>query len=213
MIVLCAEESTPCTSLQVLGKSDNILDGVPVCSCPNLEGTSLDAMVSCESKTLQYLQELDHKIDAIVIDSNAPKAMGSIIHKLLSSLKTRNKVLSENHVVISASVDPADSKWRKVFLDRFRIDIAKYDPAYRAQVMLGSLELNVFVSGDDHFYSHLMNLLASIEDTIHMSPDAKSITNGINNYIPDFEPSRTFVPSDYDNRESLRNIGMLRIRQ
>ena len=204
VIVLCAEESSPCGSLEVLKKSDSIGEVVPVWACPNLQDASLDMMVSCESKTLQNLQELDRKIDGVVIDSNAPSAMGQVLHKIFSSVKIRTKLLEEKLTVLSVSVASSDTVWRKALLDRFRADIVKYDPAYRAEVLFGSLELDIFVSGDDHFFAHLMDLLTTVETKIGMPSDIRGVTNGVNTYVADFEPTKKFAHEDYDDRAPLK---------
>lgn len=202
--VICGEQSSPCNSLEVLKKSNGIGEVAPVWSCPNLKDTSLETMVACESKTMQTLQELDGTIDGIVIDSFAPSAMGQVLHKILSSTKIRSKLLAENPTVLSISTNLADATWRRALVDRFRTDIVKYDPAYRAEVLFDSLELDVFVSGDDHFYTHLMDLLKSIENKIGISPDIQGVTNGVNTYVPDFEPSKKFSHEDYDDRSPLK---------
>jgi hypothetical protein len=98
----------------------------------------------------------------------------------------------------------SDSLWRKAFLDRFRTDIVKYDPAYRAEVVFGSLEVDIFVSGDDQFFTHLMDLLTMIETKIGIPSNIRGVTNGVNTYVADFEPSIKFAHEDYDDREPLK---------
>lgn len=204
VIVLCGEESSPCGSLEVLKNSKYIGEVFPVWACPNLEDASLDAMLSCESKTLQNLQALDRKIDGVAIDSNAPSAMGRVLHKIFSSAKIRNKLLEDELAVLSVCMVSSDSLWRKAFLDRFRTDIVKYDPAYRAEVVFGSLEVDIFVSGDDQFFTHLMDLLTMIETKIGIPSNIRGVTNGVNTYVADFEPSIKFAHEDYDDREPLK---------
>jgi len=204
VVVLCGEESSPCNSMKVLKEHGAIGKVVPVWACPSVQGASPDIMMACESKTLSALEELGSSISGIVIDSGAPRAMGQVLHKILSNSRNRRKLLAENHVVLSASVDPSESLWRRALVDRFRTDIVKFDPAYRAEVLLDKLDLNIFSSGDEHLYSNLTDVLAAIETKTGISPDVRDIKNGVNNYIADFKASRTFTHEDYDDTAPLQ---------
>jgi len=205
VVVLCGEQPTPCNSLKVLNDHDAISKVVPVWACQNLRDASPDVMMACQSETLQSLEALNGTIDGIVVDSSAPLAMGQILHKMLSKSAARRKLLAENHVVLSASsVDSSESSWRRALVDRFRADIFKFDPAYRAEVLFDNLALNIFSSGDDHLYSHLMDVLAVIEKKTGISADVRDIKNGANNYIADFEPSKVVSHSDFDNTAALQ---------
>ena len=205
VLVLCGEMSTPCNSLDVLDEKLPAMKVTPIWVCPSLEleGDALQPMNGCESDTRRHLEELDYKIGGIVIDAKAPRVMGRILHKILSGNKVRRKLLTDKHVVLSIS--PSDgSIWRRALLDRFRTDFARFDPAYRAEILLSNLELEVFSSGDSSFYSHLMKVASTIKDKTGISPHIPTIKNGVNNYVADFEPTKIFSHHDYDLSASLQ---------
>lgn len=209
VVVLCGEQSSPCNSVGVLQNMNDevIAKVVPLWACPNLNDASPEVMLACEESMSQTLQNLD-TIDGLVIDVEAPRAMGQILLKILTSNYSvqGSSLLSENHVVISTfavSGQESTRPWRRALVDRFRTDIVKYDPAYRAQVLVSDddkLELDIFSSGDEHFYMHLVEMLKSIPT----STKVQLVQNGINNYIADFEPSMRFTHADYDDAAAMK---------
>ncbi len=139
--------------------------------------------------------------------------MGQVLHKMLSDTKSRRELLAERHVVFTLSTDPSDSLWRRALLDRFRTDFAKYDPSYRAEILFTDtgLELGVFSSGDDGFFSGLVNVVENIESKTDLTADVRSIKNGINNYVADFVPSKVASHDDYDNSLALNQWNSQRV--
>jgi S-adenosylmethionine/arginine decarboxylase-like enzyme len=215
VVVLCGEKSSPCNSVGVLESMNDevIAKVVPLWACPNVNDASPDVMMACEASASLTLQNLDTPIDGLVIDVEAPRAMGQILLKILTNNYSvqGSSLLSENHVLISTFATPSEQEestipWRRALVDRFRTDIVKYDPAYRAQVLVsdgnddGKLELNLFSSGDEHFYMHLVDTIKSIPTTT----EVQMVQNGINNYIADFEPSMRFRHADYDDTASMK---------
>lgn len=200
VVVFCGEESSQCNSLNALAKHDGVAKVVPVWSCPSLKDEpSPQDMVACEVETLRTLQELGTKVDGIVIDSNAPRAMAQILLQIMSVNKDRKMLLEEQHIVIATSEKGSpESTWHRALLDRFRTHVVKYDPAYRAEVAVGDLDVDLFSSGDEHFFSHLVQLLDSLESKTGKKLIVTNVKNGINNYVADFVPSVTFKHSDYN---------------
>ena len=205
VLVLCGEKSSPCNSLDVLDEKEPAVKVSPIWACPTLE-SEVDAsqpMNVCERDTQRHLEELDYKISGIVIDAQAPRVMGQILHKVLSGNKLRRKLLTDKYIVLSIS--PSDgSVWRRAFLDRFRTEFARFDPAYRAELLLNNLEYEVFSSGDTSFFSHLMEVTSTIKDMTGISPNIQTIKNGVNNYVADFKPTKIFSHHDYDFSASLK---------
>ena len=198
VLVLCGDSSSPCSSLKLLANSFDI---IPVWSCPNLAGSSKEAlqdMIDCERETLQTI-EASNDIGGIVIDPVAPRVMGQILHKILANKRVRSHLLTENHVVLAISPS-TDSAWRRALVDRFRTDFLRYGPAYRADVVFHntSLQLQAFSSGDNYFYSNLMDVLASIEYKTGMVATVRNVMNGVSNYVPNFAPTKTASFNDYN---------------
>jgi spermidine synthase/S-adenosylmethionine/arginine decarboxylase-like enzyme len=214
VVVLCGQESLPCESLGLLAekfeKNGSGQKVVPVWACPNFatdtvsEDDESKLMFECHRDTLHRfvaLGDAQGKIGGIVIDPTVSRGMGQIVHKVLSRKKVRTSVLSDNHVVLAIALDSSGS-WHRAFLDRFRTDFARWDPAYRLEAVFNStnssFELGVFSSGDDGFYSHAVNMIARIEEKTSLISEVRKIVNGINNYVAEFEPSKISSNDDYD---------------
>lgn len=109
---------------------------------------------------------------------------------------------------MDTSLNPSESaSWPRVLLDRFQTDFAKYDPAYRAEVLFNdtscSLELGLFSTADRSFYSHPVDVIATIEKKAGLVSNIQYVKNGFNNYIPDLEHSRVFSNDDFDHKSAL----------
>jgi S-adenosylmethionine/arginine decarboxylase-like enzyme len=204
ILVLCGEESDrPCSSFELLkeGSSTNV---IPLYTCPDLDTT--ENMLECETRLLENLEEAlgNDKIGCLVIDSEAPRAIGQIVHHIFDNTRQRRRLLADSHVVVSLSADSSNSGWHKALLDRFRTDMVIFDPAYRADVALDDVELGVFSSGDSRFYTHLTDAMTRVQDKTGVTAEIQDVTNGINNYIAGFVPSKTFTHDDYDDTASLQ---------
>ena len=197
--VLCGEEH--CSILEALSKKQGF-EVMPIWTCPDVS----ERMFSCESDTLHSLRgmvEKNGKIGSIIIAPEAPRSMGQVLHKVLSRIRIERELLQDNVVILETSLDPSDSTWRRILLDRFRTEFVKFNPAYRAEVFFndgtGSIELGVFSSGDNLFYSHFVDAMKRIEDKSGFHFEVRIIKNGRNNYIADFKPSLVVSYADYDH--------------
>jgi spermidine synthase len=215
ILVLCGDPSSLCNSLKLLEKEN--VEPTPVWAWPSLlRDPSQKIMKDFAKDTLAHLLEsveATKKYNGIVIDPKASHVMGQVLHKMLSNTKSRRELLAERHVVFTLSTDPSDSLWRRALLDRFRTDFAKYDPSYRAEILFTDtgLELGVFSSGDDGFFSGLVNVVENIESKTDLTADVRSIKNGINNYVADFVPSKVASHDDYDNSLALNQWNSQRV--
>lgn len=201
VVVLCGDQSNPCNSLKVLARKEKQV--VPIWTCPSLlqEVVPPDMMLECKRDVLATLKEVEGRLGGVVIDQKAPRSMGQVLHKLFSSQHRRRDLLEESYAVLSLSEEPVESSWRRALLDRFLTNFSRYDQAYHADVLFNEsyLELEVFYSGSDSFYSNLMNVVGSVESVTGLTADIRNIKSSLNNYVADFEPSMTASHDDYDH--------------
>jgi len=207
IIVICADSTSPCKTFDSLTMEDMPeRKVVPVFTCVDQSSTKnlSQSMVACERKSLKKLMELvsvTGKMNGIVIDPTAPRAMGQIMYKILSSTKVRMELLAEHYVILAPTLD-LNTSWRKNLLERFRTDIVKFSPAHTGDIFFNSttssLNLGVFSSGDDKFYSHLAKVVETSEKETGFMAEVRSVKDGIMNYKPDLEPS-IVTDSDYNS--------------
>jgi len=205
--VICADRTSPCKTFNALTMEDiPKRKVVPVFTCVDKSSTNdlSQSMVACERESLRNLMEsveVTGRINGIVIDPAAPRLMGQIMYKILSSTKVRMKLLTEHYVILAPTSDP-NTSWRKNLLERFRTDIVKFSPAHTGDIFFNtttsSLNLGVFSSGDAKFYSHLAKVVQTSEKETGFIAEVRSVKDGIINYTPDVEPS-IVTDSDYDN--------------
>jgi len=216
VVVFCGEQKGPCSTLQALEKIvPQFQKVVPLWTCPGLSAVSsvettesvMQQMYACEVDILRSLNELKEKdveIVGIVIAPEAPRWLGQILHKILSSPKVRGPLLSDNYVVLAASSDQTGIAWRRALLDRFRVEF-ECDPAFRAEIVFNgtdsSFELDVFSSGDEEFYLHLVDTVKSVEKEADLKSEILLVKNARNSYIADFEPSFVATRGDYDQND------------
>ena len=202
--VICGEKSSRCKSLDALSKNRKRI--IPVWACAELD-ESLDGLFACESEVLSTLSEsvAGRKLSVIVVDPDAPRAMGQILHKMLSSNKARKKLLSQSYVVLTPTTDLLSQSWHKALLERFRTEFAQFSPSYRTDVFFNTttFELGIFSTGDATFYSHLADVITSIDKQTGLVSEVRNVQDGIINYIADFEPSKVVKLSDYKLGPSL----------
>ena len=208
VLVLCGDPSTTCKSLEVLTDKERRV--IPLWTCPSLSSdTSLAKLTSCQADTMRILQgdlvAKGTKIKGIVIDSQAPRAMGQVLHKILSTPQVRRQLLVENHVAVYVS-NASDAQWRRALLDRFRTNFTYYDPSYRAEVVFEGtdLELGIYGARDYAFYSHLMDVVKRIESETGLTANVQHVRNAYNNYHADLEPTKYASHNDYDLTDALQ---------
>lgn len=210
-VAICGKSSEPCRVLDVLTKIG--VPAMPVWTCPSIrsdvENIDLVRMYGCEMETLQKLREIatmngKDKIGGIVFDQDVPLGMGQILHKIFSNANQRNELLGTNYAIIETSLNPNESvsSWRRALLDRFRTEFVEFSPAYVAEILfqsndMSSLELGVFSTGDEDFFSNLVGVIEKIETKNRLAPNVRYVKNGINNYLAEFEANESFTDSDY----------------
>jgi len=205
--VICADSTSPCKTFDALKMEDTVKRKVvAVFSCVDQSSTNdlSQSMVACERESLINLMEsvaVTGRMNGIVIDPAAPRVMGQIMYKILSSTKVRMKLLAEHYVILAPTSDP-NTSWRKNILERFRTDIVKFSPAYAGDMFFNSttssLNLGIFSSGDDKFYYHLAKVVETSEKETGFIADVRSVKDGIISYI--HEPELTIgKDSDYNS--------------
>ena len=197
ILVLCGESSHPCSALEVVEKSTAKV-AAAIYACPSSESE-----FTCESRIrglTRSLIESERKLDAIIIDSEAPKQSAQILNKILGRAELRGRLLAEKFLAVGISID--DKLWLRVFMDRFRTDFMPYNPSFHAEVLfndkVSSLGVSIYTSGNPDFYANLIQFVASTEEQTRRSSDVRYVLNGLNNYVADFVPSVTFSHADYD---------------
>jgi hypothetical protein len=168
-------------------------------------------MFACErgSKAglLDDVKEVGGKIGGIMIDADAPKAMGRILHHLLSDKSNRIHLLEEEYVVVYTSQESSPS-WQRGLLERFQTEFDVFSPVLRTQAFFnstaGSLELGVFSNGNPSFYATLVNMLERVEKETGLGWEVRKVEDGVIAYVADFRP--TVIPSnaDYEKSDSLK---------
>ena len=215
IMVGCGEETQPCGSLDELKKAQNT-QVMPVFACPgmatgNMTQEKSQSILECESsisaKLLNYATEIG-AANAVYIDAGMPEAMAKAIRKVLSNKNLRRKILTKDHVALTAMLGPLEP-WRRALIDRFRTEFAVFDPAFQTDILFKNAEdsllsLGIFSSGDYDFFYHLSSTVASIEKTTNLAASIQHVKNGINNYVPDFKPSLVTSHEDYDSTEALK---------
>jgi spermidine synthase len=206
LVVVCGESLETCKSMESISKIDGIRKILPVLACTSIlqsENVPSGNMVACEDEILKQLRDTvadAGMIDGIIIDPDAPRPIGQILHRILRSKRNRRDLLHESFVVIETSTASSKSSWGRYLLNRLQIEIVVFDPAFKADISFShnGLELGVFSAGDSNFYSHLVEVISSIEAKTGLAADVHEVTNGRMNYIADFQPHYFFSYKDFD---------------
>ena len=128
IVILCGEESQPCHALDV-ARSATFFSGSKMTSlhaCPAAE-----SVFACESRFRAKIHEITERgntIDAILVDAEAPKRSGLVLHRIFDRSEFRGNSLSSSVVVASATTSWASSAWLRTLLERFRGEFFPYDP-------------------------------------------------------------------------------------
>lgn len=208
IVVVCGEREKSCNTLDTFIKMDTGRKAaVALWTCNDIDGENEGV---CESETQQNLQdfvEKNGKIGAFVVDPNTPLTMGKMVQKILSSPQLRNELLMDKYSVIGISLSP-ESSWHRTFLDRFRTQFSVYNPAFVTKILLqeasGYMELGVFSSGDQHFFSHLVDAMARLKKSTGLVSEIHFVKNGLNNYIAEFE-THAFTHDTYRSRSTVEH--------
>jgi hypothetical protein len=139
--------------------------------------------------------------------------LGQIVTKLFVGDPTSYQLLSHDYLLLVPSASDAatsssgyPSSWRYQLIERFRTDMAEFNPVYHATVALRDIPspksewaVGVLSAGNSLFYGHLIDSLDAIRGKATSQEvilvESKS---GAISHIPDYQPSKWATPSDYD---------------
>ena len=229
ILVLCGEEDdSPCESLSNLNRRGDQIKVFPVFTCPELKGRIApldlgDKMYSCEMQMTSILSGIaaHEKISTVIVDPSASKDMARILHKLISrdknvpkqKIKTiqpslvnrgpaRQRIFSQDMLVLAPQNATKPQKWRPIFVEKFRSLVLK-EPAFFSMVKYNNsvhnVEMSTFLSGDRHFISRLKGVVERVEKQSALSGRIETIEGGYPTYQEDFVSSQVFQWSDFDN--------------
>jgi len=215
VLVLCSNEESRC-SLR-----DDVKYGaaqvIAFDACPEIVGGNDSSLSYCEKQLSQTIQHAlssrnnTGKIDAIVIDPQAPLELGQITKKLFVTDSSSYEWLSHDLVLLAPSVvdgklEEFSSSWRYQLLERFRTDLIEFNPVYHATTavrdpsLLGTWTMGVLCVGNPLFYDQLVASLHDIREEGDHPWEVILIETktGAVSRIPDYQPSKWATPSDYD---------------
>ena len=174
------------------------------------------ALADCEKHLFGVLKKESEvkPFHAIIIDSTADKLTSSILLELLEDHRSfvLGKVLEIDSVLIATSVNDTDDVWRKHWLLKMKDRIfAKIPEAAFADISLDNSkddsEFHLMVTnyGIQNFANRLNATLVGInaDTSNNLSARLEVLNGGIWKYQTDFQPSRVFLPDDYDQTEPL----------
>lgn len=182
--------------------------------CPSMsrfnrfDSTALEKATACEGLLTNRLIDLtahDQMFDVLVIDSTADKLTASILLKIFSARRKTfvSQVLKENAIVVSVLLSDGDGeKWRRNLVQLFKVDVLKFDPAWYVELSVadgsGAMKVLIAKSGE-HFIQRLNEAVMALEEKSELSVDVQFVDGGKFVFQEDpFEPSRSFLRSDYD---------------
>jgi len=172
---------------------------------------ALDAATACEKHLSNVLGNLaeEKKFNALLIDSTADKLTASILLKIFTARRKTfaTRVLDSNALVVSLMADK-NEKWRQNLVQLFKVDVFKFDPTWYVEVGVndgaGSMKVLIANQSDPHFVQILNKALAELERNDGLSVEVQVVDGGKFVYQDDpFEPTRSFLPSDYDQSSPL----------
>jgi len=212
--VLCGTKSEPCEASAVLEGQDSVARVVSLHTCDDSD--SADSLFVCELEIVQQLKKAvfdsSSRVSAIVVDDRAPKSIGKILHKILTFRNSRKEILSEYPIIIATIANPTQ-EWRRNFLERFRRDILKIDPAKRAEILFNITSADkppkIFsevgiAASDPLFFTHLIDAIDGIKLNTALLPDIRTARGASWKWMPSFQPTNSFLSSDYDQTEPLK---------
>ena len=114
--------------------------------------------------------------------------------------------------MLSASFDESDDAWRRTLLLLFKDDIFIDSPSAFTDISFyndgNDSEFNLLVinDGGEHFFSNVNRTLTELENDNSATIKAKvQVVNGGEwLFQQDFAPSRSYLPSDYDQSQPLQ---------
>jgi len=209
IIVLCSDLTESCSTLDVLTKKAPGIQIIPIRDCSKDKNADAGLEV-CESKVLNELVKSIvvpmKKISGIVIDPDCKINLAKIVLKVLTNSIFIKDSIMEHYVVFTPELQ-TKSKWRKIFLERFRTKIVRFSPAHTADIVFKSkskkLNLGIFSSLDENFYSNLQKMVESSEAKTGLAAEISSIKDGILSYNAEPDPIPFISDLDYINEASV----------
>ena len=219
--VVCGD-SEACATIDILKKNDNV-GRVIVLICPELKpGDELfqdgpERVIACEKEILKTFQEslTDEKLlRAVVLDSGASRLMGKIVLKILTGSKSSSamQILAPDMLAIATIDNEETESWRRNFLNRIRVEIVKFEPVFRVEVLFNttdrSMELGVTSSGDEHFIHRLTGMVADVEKESGLSMEVRRFNGGFwraneKTIMKDSEADQLFSHESYDRAAQM----------
>jgi hypothetical protein len=208
-VVICGDESTPCSALDVVAKHKKVVETVGIRACVGLNGGKGQEMVACEMDTWKALLAAakdGKKLGALVLDDSAPYSMSQIVLKIFLNHEQKEQLIGDDFLVLAPMLDSTET-WRRNFLHRFGQDVFVHEPDYRSQVLFNStessMEMGVAAFGDKDYIKHVLSAIEATESKTGLISDVRAIEGGIWRYYADFEPSQFLLPGDYDQKSPL----------
>ena len=222
LLILCPPESSPCSTLNNVDFGESQV--IPLFACPDIMNGDTSSLNKCKKGIVKKIRDTislskgkNKKIEAIIIDSEAPIELGQITNKIFYTDTPSHQWLSHDFVLFAPSphstsnsiknnVTFDSTSWRYQYLERFRTDIVEFDPVYHATVSFDAIasskstwNLGMLSAGNARFYDQLIKTLDLIRDKLDFNTisllESKS---GVISHIPDYQPSKWATPSDYD---------------
>lgn len=200
----------------------HVVNEVIPLNCPSMADfnryaeNASDALAECERHLFGLLTEESEAkpFNAVVIDSTADKLTSSILLKVLESHKrfVLHNLLEKDSLFITISENKHDDVWRKHLLLKIKdLVFGNISEAAFADIALenpkdGS-EIHLLVTnyGVENLTNRLNTTLVTLnaDQSNNLSAKLQVLNGGIWKYQKDFQPSRVYLPDDYDQTESL----------
>eukprot|EP00555_Chaetoceros_dichaeta_P002053 CAMPEP_0198248886 /NCGR_PEP_ID=MMETSP1447-20131203/544_1 /TAXON_ID=420782 /ORGANISM="Chaetoceros dichaeta, Strain CCMP1751" /LENGTH=1199 /DNA_ID=CAMNT_0043933377 /DNA_START=21 /DNA_END=3621 /DNA_ORIENTATION=+ len=209
VLVVCGViNSQPCNTLDRIKKDGNFKEIIDVWSCTTVNEfhkESAQLLYSCERDLLNEITRRvgsGKKIGAIIIDPTMPFAMGQVLVRIFTNLKSKVQLLTGNPTVIATSMNETE-QWRSNMINRFRTDVIIFEPLLTADTTFEGAEgeyidVHIIVTNDKSSdVIKMREILKSIEERTGVNASIEEILGGSIHYEDTHNPIE-FLPSDYD---------------
>ncbi|CAJ1959647.1 unnamed protein product [Cylindrotheca closterium] len=208
--VVCGLEGSDCMSFDIADSNPLVTTVFKFQTCDSLE--SEEKMFQCEKALAEqwqdFVNESNKPFDMLMVDSSAPYEMLQIFNSILDADEVRESVLNTVNVVLAFTAEPKEEKFRKFFLDRYRIQHGD-DPVARAVFELTHagedvVEIGLVYCGNTLYVYSLEAVEHNIKERLtDVKVELTTINAGLFPYDFDFEPVN-FEQKDYDNAPGLK---------
>ncbi|KAL3933939.1 MAG: hypothetical protein SGBAC_010183 [Bacillariaceae sp.] len=210
--VVCGVEGSDCMSFDVAEANPIVTKVFKFQTCNDLEGE--EKMFQCEKdlaeEWMAYVNESNKPFDMLLMDSSAPIEMFQILNSILDADEVRESLLNALNVVLAFTAKPKEEKFRKWFLDRYRVQHGD-DPVARAVFELHHagediVEIGLVYCGNMLYVYSLEAVEHNIKERLtDVEVELNTINAGLFPYDYDFEPVN-FEQRDYDNAPGLKQF-------